>query len=470
MTMAHKRRSTARAALSARGHPFNGLRQYSRAFRLIRDNHIALSDAVRRERWCRQWQHRYDDCKLLSTPHGADRAIERMLASLGYRYDSYYKQDDIPVLEQEDPTIVGTGTICQFKGLKRLLKLVPKNATEKESQSILRFSDEHPLQVQVVIKEGPADKAGIREGDIITHIDGNSVNGLTQSEASNRLRGKKGSVVQLTVERSAGGNKTTLVVPVTRAPVTHKVVRTKQLDNNIAYIQLTSFVSDTTLLEMITALKGASSSAGVILDLRNNGGGMLQHAMAICHLLLEEGNILTLRLRDGDGFREESFMCQPSYGLKASRCSSNPKRVRTSSKPRLPMMIPADMPLVVLVNEESASASEIVAGVLQGRRATIVGTPTCGKGEGQAMFLLPGGRMLHITNGEFLPAGKDINWVGIIPDVEAQDDDSDDDLQLAKALEVLESFVSRKETLEARKKALKDKNEHEFAASLKSKR
>lgn len=250
------------------------------------------------------------------------------------------------------------------------------------------------IVVVAPLKGSPAQKAGLIPLDIITKVDGNPIDGFSLSDAVQAIRGPKGSEVILTVFRPSTSE--TLDLPITRdqihvPSVEHEVLRTGS--GTVGYIALNQFGDETTH-EARTALMALREEPieGLILDLRFNGGGYLEGAIDIASFFLKQGKIVSVHRRGTE--RETHF----AFG-----------------DPILP-----DIPMVVLINEGSASASEIVAGALQDNgRATIMGVKSFGKGTVQEVMDLPGGSSLRVTVAKWhTPNGKDLSKEGVKPDIE----------------------------------------------------
>jgi len=240
------------------------------------------------------------------------------------------------------------------------------------------------------IDDTPASRAGILAGDLITHLDDEPVLGMTLSEAVSLMRGKAGSKIKLTVSRNE--NKT-LQIEITRAVIELKAVKAK-VQNNIGYIRVSSFNQkvDTQIIKAISKFKKKDKIIGYVLDLRNNPGGLLDQAVNVTDIFLDRGEIVSTRGRfERDGSRFNAIKKDLTDGL----------------------------PLVVLINQGSASASEIVAGALQDhKRAIIMGTKSFGKGSVQT--ILPSGEnvALKLTTAKYYtPLGRSIQKTGIDPDI-----------------------------------------------------
>ena len=240
------------------------------------------------------------------------------------------------------------------------------------------------------IDDTPASRAGIKAGDMITHLDDEPVLGMTLSEAVSIMRGKVGSKIKLTVNRE--DNKT-LQIEIVRAVIQLKAVRSK-IENNIGYIRVSSFNQkvDTQIIKAIKDFKKKEKIIGYVLDLRNNPGGLLDQAVSVTDIFLSQGEIVSTRGRfDREGSRYNAIKRDLTDGL----------------------------PLVVLINQGSASASEIVAGALQDhKRAIIMGTKSFGKGSVQT--IIPSGKdvALKLTTAKYYtPLGRSIQKTGIDPDI-----------------------------------------------------
>ncbi len=273
--------------------------------------------------------------------------------------------------------------------------------------------DEGRHKIVAPIKDTPAFKAGIKNGDIIIGINGASTMNMSQDEVVHQMRGEPGTQLVLTVYRESEGKDYELViireiinVPSVDASVLDEVPGTGYIKLNQFHTQSAREVADS-----LNNLVGENHIKGLILDLRNNGGGEFTASISIASLFLENG--------------QEVVSVADSYGNKKVHQASGQS---------------VDIPLVVLVNGNSASASEILAGALQDNgRAVLVGEQTFGKGLVQTIFQLPDGGALQLTTQKYYtPNGTDINQIGITPDyiVENSEDDTQD-LQLQKAVELI---------------------------------
>ena len=244
------------------------------------------------------------------------------------------------------------------------------------------------------IDDTPAQRAGMQSGDLIIRIDDTPVKGLSLNEAVKLMRGKPGSKIKLTVIRE-GENKP-LKVTIIRAIIKVSSVKERSLDPGFGYVRITQFQSNTgeNLIQAVSRLKKENDNTlkGLILDLRNNPGGVLNAAVAVSDAFLEEGLIVYTEGRINDSHMK--FNATPTDILKGA-------------------------PIIVLVNGGSASASEIVAGALQDHgRAVIMGNKTFGKGSVQTILPIANNAALKLTTARYYtPSGRSIQAEGIIPDI-----------------------------------------------------
>ena len=251
------------------------------------------------------------------------------------------------------------------------------------------------IKVVSPIDDTPASDAGIESGDYITHVDGESVLGLTLTEAVDLLRGPVGSEIVLTVVRDV--NEEPFDVTLVRDTIKIQAVRGR-LEGDSVVLRLTTFYQQTfdnlrsEFNEQIDAAGGSDEVAGIVLDLRNNPGGLLSQAIQVSDAFLERGEIVSTRGRDP----QDSDRYNASSGD-----------------------ITEGKPIVVLINGGSASASEIVAGALQDhRRAIVIGEKSFGKGSVQTIIPLQGNGAMRLTTARYYtPSGRSIQALGIEPDI-----------------------------------------------------
>ncbi len=357
-------------ALSDRGSPAAAVAQTSRlsispqslyisAWRLIKDSFY--DQRYNGQDWSR-WQHRYDG--KLKTLDDAHKAIETMLASLGDPYTRFLSRD---AFDEEKSQIE-----ARLSGVGMQLGM----------------NKDHKVVVIAPIENTPAYNAGVHPGDEIIEVDGKPVKGQSLDQVVKEIRGPINTRVTLTVLRGTDHKRFTL----TRAEIPIRAVANETtLPGNMGYIRLDSFISAKATDEMRKALKDLSGTNGIILDLRNNPGGLLSNAIEIANMFLDHGVIVSTI--DADGY-------------KTSEVSS-----------RNPI---TSQPLVVLINNGSASASEILSGALRDNgRAKLVGQRSFGKGLVQAINRLDDGSGVNVTIRRYLtPNDTDIHKTGIVPDFE----------------------------------------------------
>jgi carboxyl-terminal processing protease len=252
------------------------------------------------------------------------------------------------------------------------------------------------IKVVSPIDDTPASKAGIQSGDLIFALDGEPVQGLTLQEAVEKMRGKVGSPIKLTLRRS--NVKDPIDVTLTRETIKVKAVRFR-LEGDVGYIRVTSFTEQATsgVLDAVEKIKKEAGPKlkGYVLDLRNNPGGLLDQAISMVDAFLDKGEIVSVKARKAEDVQR--------WNAKAGDVANG-------------------LPIVVLMNGGSASASEIVAGALQDhRRAIILGTRSFGKGSVQTIMQVTGGGAIRLTTAlYFTPSGRSIQKEGIKPDIEVE--------------------------------------------------
>jgi len=430
---------------------FDGYKLYHEAVDAFAQYHHSLRDPKTRANWRQAWYNKHDHDGQLDTAAGADKAVEEMMHSFREPFNFYLNPTEAQTEKNEEAGITGgIGVMVDLKGAGKVI------------------SSACPLEVKSVDQTGPAATAGIKAGDILIAVDG-PVDGLTRAEVVSRLRGSIGAQVQVTYRRpdSSGSLSNAVSVSIVRAAMQIKAVSFQDLGDGISYIRLRSFDSGTCDEEMRQALTQAAKGRAVIIDLRYNRGGWVYKAMDIAEMFVPEGTIYIRRQRDGDDLVEKRFCVGDDYLIVQMALNGKPQfPLRVID--RVPQVLPTDMPVVVLVNEYTASAAEVLAGVLQIRvGATVVGTVTRGKGEGQKMVDLPYGRRLHVTNFSFAPGGQDINWTGVFPNIIVEQDDAvEEDKQLPVARKAALDLIQAKEDLERRRTNLKRQRQDNFHKKL----
>ena len=252
------------------------------------------------------------------------------------------------------------------------------------------------VKVITPMDDTPASRAGIKAGDYIVRINGEQVQGKTLMEAVNLMRGPVGSPIEITIRRK--GWKKAEIIKIIREIIEIKSVVSKLIDDEIGYLRLRSFNENSSgqLKKEISKLEKNNKLVGYILDLRNNPGGLLSQAIKISDFFLDDGEIVSTKGRKSKENRK--FFAKTGDRIKGK-------------------------PLIVLINNGSASASEIVAGALQDqKRAILLGETTYGKGSVQSIIPLRNRGAIRLTISKYyLPSGKSISEVGVSPDIKVEE-------------------------------------------------
>src|SRR5215471_13594418 len=252
------------------------------------------------------------------------------------------------------------------------------------------------IKVVSPIDDTPASKAGIQSGDLIFALDGEPVQGLTVQEAVDKMRGKVGSSIKISLRRA--NVKDPIDISLTRETIKVKATRYR-LEGDVGYIRVTSFTEQATsgVTDAVEKIKKEAGPKlkGYVLDLRNNPGGLLDQAISMVDAFLDKGEIVSVKARKAEDVQ---------------RWNAKPGDVANG------------LPIVILMNGGSASASEIVAGALQDhRRAIVLGTRSFGKGSVQTIMQVTGGGAIRLTTAlYFTPSGRSIQKEGIKPDIEVE--------------------------------------------------
>ena len=338
----------------------NAKRLFIDTWRLIKTSYY--DPTLNHQDWYK-WKNRY--LPYIENDEDVYVAVNSMLASLNDPYSKFMNKNEF---EQQkiniDAKIMGIGVTIT--------------------------SDSGKIKVVNVIENSPAQKAEIQPNDVIFAVDGKEVNGMDLSDVSHMLRGEKGTEVNIIILR----NKKKLEKTIIRDEIKLKSVTSKMLDEEIAYIQIMTFISSDVVNEMLDAISKTSSAKGLIIDLRGNTGGLLPAAISISNLFIEKGAIVSIVDRNGT---KNTIDAQFS-----------PFKIKK--------------PIVILTDGATASASEIFSGAMKDYQlAVIVGEKTFGKGMIQKIFALANYNGMNLTIGKYLtPNGTDINKLGIEPNYEVK--------------------------------------------------
>lgn len=323
-----------------------------------------------------------DDVKLI------DGAIDGMVKSLNDPHSNYLSPKMYKTLmEQTEGSFAGIGVV-------------------------MGMDNEQKIHIVGIMENSPGQKAGLQEGDEILAVDGVPVTQMAFDEVAAHVRGQAGTDVVLTIMR----DNTNQDITITRDNIKLKTVGHKMLDNNIGYIQIVSFSEDTAneFNEAYNDLKNQGMKA-LVLDLRNNPGGLLTTCVEIAKKLVPKGEIVSIVDKQRNKETYSSSLEAPEY------------------------------PLAVLINKNSASASEILSGAIQDTKAgTIIGNTSYGKGSVQTILPMFEDDAVKLTIAKYYtPSGRSIDGTGITPDIEINlDKNATSDTQLDKALEVLKAQLN----------------------------
>ncbi len=327
-----------------------------------------------------------------------DEETYRLLALFGDVFERVRAEYVEPPSEEEMIEAAITGMLAAMDPHSSFL-----NAKSFKDMQVNTRGEFGGLGIQVTMEQGfvkvispiddtPAFRAGIESGDVITHLDGESVQGLTLTQAVDRMRGKVGSDIRLSLVREG---REPFDVTITRSVIKITSVRSR-VEGKIGYVRITSFneQTDKGLERAIKKIKDevGDELQGIVLDLRNNPGGLLDQAIAVSDAFLDRGEIVSTRSRKPEDTQRFN--------------------ARTGD-------LASGLPVVVLINSGSASASEIVAGALQDhRRAVILGTKSFGKGSVQTIMPLSGNGAMRLTTARYYtPSGRSIQAKGVEPDI-----------------------------------------------------
>ena len=360
-------------------------RLFLKTWRIVKSKYY--DPTMNNQDWSR-WNKRYVD--RIKTQDDANVAIDSMIASLNDPYTQF--------LDKEEYKEQTTSIDAKITGIGINIIALDGN-----------------VLIVSVVEDTPAEENGLKAGDIILSVNGKEVRGKTVSDVASLIRGKEGEQVKIELLR----DKKKLTKNITRREIKIKSVKTKIIDKTIGYVQISSFISGDVTKEFIEALSKIQNCEGLIMDLRGNTGGLMPNAVFIADMFMTEGHIVSIVDRN--------------------------KQRSDIDAQRKPYSI--NKPVVILVDQASASASEILGAALkENRKAILVGEQTFGKAMIQRIIPLPNETGLNLTIAKYLtPKGNDLNKNGITPDYivsyTEQDFLKNRDPQLDKAKDVLKNLI-----------------------------
>jgi len=418
-----------------------GLREIYRVLQILRDEYISEVDTTQLMKGAIEGIKDYlklkkQDISGIEDPISDKRTLEANLRAFGREYNKILMKYGGKFKEQEivDAALKGMANVIQktfddpytVAMDKKEFRILQEQLNSRGFSGIGIFMEKdkkakEKLMVVEPIEGTPAYNAGLKPGDYIIRINGVSTRGMSLDSASSRIRGTIGTEVILTIQRK--GVKKPFDVKIKRNNIIVKSLKHK-LIGNVGYIKL-RFFGETTKEEFENALikLRRDGAKALVLDLRNNGGGYIKAAVYVCSHFVDPDTIITSVVNYRKGTRDVN----KSYDYTRET-----------------------LPLVILVNEYSASASEITAGCMKDLgTGVLMGTKTFGKGSVQTICPLKGGGAIKYTSAHYLtPKGRDINKKGINPDIEVKMDTiyigGEKDIQLKKALRYLRRKMSRK--------------------------
>ena len=350
---------------------------YNTAWQIINDKFYFKSNVN-----LTRWKDRFEN--KINNLNDAHRYISKFIKSLNDPYTMYLTKEDFAE-EQNiiNSTLIGIG---------------------------VKLANKKPIVLDV-LSVSPASKEGIERNDYILSIDDKSTRNLPTSQIVNLIRGPKNTTLTIKLKR---GNKV-LVKTLMREEILIKSVSSELLDNDVALVKIDSFIPENTSKLFHDEILKIMAENGLIIDLRNNSGGLLKNAIEIADMFLSEGKIVTT----------------VNNNTRANEFANSSQLVRT--------------PVVILVNENTASASEIFTSALkENKRAIVIGKRTFGKGLVQEIVKLPDDSALHVTIATYLtPSGKNIHKLGVIPDETVFDEKK----QVDRAKEILQIITNDKQNL-----------------------
>lgn len=361
-----------------------------------------VKDVTERARVVESYIDKYYWKDDVSKQKMSENAAKGMVSTLDDKYSAYFSEE-----EYQDTMHHVNGDYC---GIGATLKL--------DSQTNRKYIES--------VEEGkPADRAGLQAGDEVVKVNGTDISPKTLSEVVSMIKGEEGKKSTLVIGRMENGVAVQKEVTVACEKIVKQSIESRMLESGIGYIRITEFDKET-VEQYKSALDSLEDQGqqGLVLDVRDNGGGSLDACVAMLNRMLPEGTLITEKTKHGTN-----------------------RKYLSNGKEHF------DKPIVILINGNSASASEVFSGTMRDRgAATLIGVKSFGKGIVQTIFPLDDscGGGIKLTTGEYLlPNGESIHKIGLEPDVEvvytgtSKELGADDDNQLAKAVEVVSTLVTK---------------------------
>jgi len=449
--------------------PFDGKVLYVCVFGLVAKTDLKLIDKESRNAFIDKWQHKFDHGDTLNQEESAYSAISSMVNDLHEMHTAFLPPKAASQLSNAvQGDLIGIGAPMTRIGMRRALKALGENPSQEALATLNKITESTLLVVYPAPAAGsPAELAGLQQGDQIVAVDGNSIVGKTMKETVADIsgNGQAGTKVVLSIKRPSKVGLEDIEIAITRGALHFQQVSTKALDKGYLYVRVLSFTKtvatelsdalyltctgkalpyDTKdLLAVIHSYQPEQDCGikGVVFDFRNNGGGVMEEALDMGQTIMQSGNTVTIKKREGDRSVEVRQKIDGEHYVQ--ELAENGSIIKSVNSSRVFRVLPK-IPMVALVNGMSASASEILVGMLRANGlATVVGTPCFGKEVGQAFKPIDFGAAVKITTFRFLPGGVALDS-GIIPDFEIEQSDAfidnptvGEDSQLEKAIEVL---------------------------------
>lgn len=447
--------------------PFDGKALYACVYDHVYNADLVLLDTAKRADFTK-WQHKFDNTDDLNTEAGTEKAIRAMLSDLNEMHTHFFNAKQLNAMRDESAgKLSGIGLpLAHFNTASKALSL-SEDADEAAWAALSKVTDESPLVVYPRPEKGqPADLAGLLRGDRIIEVNGQPTAGRTVNDVVSLIRGEAGTQVTLKVSRPNASGAQIMNFTVTRAKLRTSDVKMDMLDGGKAVVKVSQFgnyVSRDFTASLYKACTGNDLPAdglalaqlvnsyvperdcslkGLVIDLRDDRGGNLDQVIEMLETVMKEGPIVTMLARDGDQVVETRFSVLAGEERKEKLV--NGKSVAVAHHARIWRVLPEGVPMAVLINRTSASASEIMSSALQKNGlATVEGEPSFGKEVGQSVTPVGFGTAVNLTTFRFKPADADLG-AAVLPDFPVatstaflDDPLSNPDVVLGKALEVL---------------------------------